>query len=1258
MTRNLLKSARFLVALLFVSLGLNGWGQTISTSVSNGTFTTTITSTSTSTGQSGSWIVPCGVTSFTVTVIGGGGGGGSSQSSPQGSGGGGGGYAQTTYATVSPGTSFNYQVGRAGLGSTSNAAGQAGGQSWFQSATFLFGNGGNGGAQQSSSSANGGTAGGTGSQASGAGANGAASTANSGGAGGNNGLGTGGAPTNTTGNSAGQAGTIGGGGAGGNWTSGGRNDGGNGGFGRIIITYQGPNAGVDQTLAACATSTILSANVPPASGSTGTWSCVSGCTGVTFTNVNDPNATVSGLTIGVNPVLRWTWTGGGAGCTSINDDIVINTVAGPGCQTYCTPTGFSNSTDGYINGVNINSGAYSTTNTGWGAGGYQNFSATCVTVQQGQTFPINVTIRRTSSFNMFGTYWIDWNGDGNFTNDGGGVSFGNTAGGTADYNFPLSITVPCDAAIGNIRIRFGYQYNQAPNNPCASNNIYGEYEDYCLNIIAEPQPISNAGPDQNLTCTSSATLNASGSTPLTGYWSLVSGTGTITSPTNTNSTVTGLSNGDNIFEWTAIGSCSTSTDQVIINVSGLPNVPVYAGDDVFTCVPVSLTGSSPEPYTGQWVVLSQPGGSPAVIFTPDNTTPDATASNLVNGVYTLQWQVNTLSCGVLTDNVTINFGSLPTPNAGPDQVVCPSGTVLAANEFSGAIGTWSIVSQPGGSNAGFINVNDPNTLVYGLIVGSYTLRWSVSGGGCAGGTFDDMVITVNNCSNPVSHSTTSDQVFTGCNYTYTDNGGAAGNYANNINMTWTTFCPDNPNSFATLTFTSSSFLSGDYVVIYDSPNPGAPIVGVYSSSITNPPLNTTITSSTGCLYVLHHTNASGVAAGWQANVGCSSTAGVQSQQYVNEQNCGGGGGITVCGSGTYATTSNMSSNPPDLGFENSGCLQAREGTSNQWVYLNVSSPGYIVFQINPAGGQDFDYAIWGPYDGLACPGVTLDDPIRCSFAFNGGSGCPANIGLGFVNTVGNAVLPGDVSEGPTCTATNDGWTYPIWAEAGDVFVMLIQNFGNNNSNYNFTINSAGLLAGNQGAGLNCDAPVLLPVELIEFSGEKVDRVNKLYWATASENNNDYFTIEKSSDGLNWQEMATVDGAGNATYVNNYSIIDENPTPGMNYYRLSQTDYDGTRRSYKIVAINTEIEIIDQFSHLYPNPTSTYFHFNYGGKDFSNPIQLEMYDATGKLVKFIEFDSFNNSQNLEVETTEIEAGMYQVILIQNGHQERRRISIIH
>ncbi len=321
--RNLLHYFSSSIRLLFVLLvSGTGWGQTTTISNTSENFTEIISGTSTTTNQTGVWVVPCGVTEFTVIVFGGGGGGGSSQGTPQGSGGGGGGYALTTYTNVTPGASFSFQVGRAGAGSDNTSPGGSGGQTWFQSSTFLFGNGGTGGQSQGTTPGNGGTAGGTGALTFNSGNIGGVCTGTTGGRGGNNGFGTGGGAINESLDAAGANGNRGGGGAGGNHASGGRDDGGRGGFGTIIITYQGPFAGENQYLSCGFTSTVMSAQAP-VSPAVGTWSVVSGS--ATISSPNSPTSSITGLVPGTCANLLWSWTNPSSSptCRTVSNTVVI-----------------------------------------------------------------------------------------------------------------------------------------------------------------------------------------------------------------------------------------------------------------------------------------------------------------------------------------------------------------------------------------------------------------------------------------------------------------------------------------------------------------------------------------------------------------------------------------------------------------------------------------------------------------------------------------------------------------------------------------------------------------------------------------------------------------------------------------------------------------------------------------------------------------------------------------------------------------------
>jgi hypothetical protein len=88
-----------------------------------------------------------------------------------------------------------------------------------------------------------------------------------------------------------------------------------------------------------------------------------------------------------------------------------------------------------------------------------------------------------------------------------------------------------------------------------------------------------------------------------------------------------------------------------------------------------------------------------------------------------------------------------------------------------------------------------------------------------------------------------------------------------------------------------------------------------------------------------------------------------------------------------------------------------------------------------------------------------------------------------------------------------------------------------------------------------------------FTAEAANEVINLNWATAAEINNDFFTIERSIDGSNWEIVDFLTGAGNANYMIEYSFTDANPYQGVSYYRLKQTDFDGKFEYFAPVAVN-------------------------------------------------------------------------------------------
>lgn len=160
-------------------------------------------------------------------------------------------------------------------------------------------------------------------------------------------------------------------------------------------------------------------------------------------------------------------------------------------------------------------------------------------------------------------------------------------------------------------------------------------------------------------------------------------------------------------------------------------------------------------------------------------------------------------------------------------------------------------------------------------------------------------------------------------------------------------------------------------------------------------------------------------------------------------------------------------------------------------------------------------------------------------------------------------------------------------------------------------------------------PVLLPSELISFYGFNTHEINSIYWQTVSEQNNDYFTLNHSTDGYNFTELAQLDGAGNSDQTLSYSFDHIRPAAGINYYRLSSTDFDGTTYQKGIIAVNTKSNL-----SFYNAITSSI--------ELSSKSSVALYSLEGRLILTSE------------KTTHIpfnESGVYLLVNQLTGETER-------
>lgn len=149
---------------------------------------------------------------------------------------------------------------------------------------------------------------------------------------------------------------------------------------------------------------------------------------------------------------------------------------------------------------------------------------------------------------------------------------------------------------------------------------------------------------------------------------------------------------------------------------------------------------------------------------------------------------------------------------------------------------------------------------------------------------------------------------------------------------------------------------------------------------------------------------------------------------------------------------------------------------------------------------------------------------------------------------------------------------------------------------------------------NTSAIYPLPIELLSFNARlEVDHVN-LSWSTASEFNNDYFTVERADQSLNWEEVITTLGAGNSNTLMQYFEQDLKPLDGLSYYRLKQVDFDGTYEYSEVVSVmNAQTSFSDDV-FLYPNPStlkSVFMRIPHGYSQLETEVTF--YNLSGVLV---------------------------------------------
>jgi hypothetical protein len=236
------------------------------------------------------------------------------------------------------------------------------------------------------------------------------------------------------------------------------------------------------------------------------------------------------------------------------------------------------------------------------------------------------------------------------------------------------------------------------------------------------------------------------------------------------------------------------------------------------------------------------------------------------------------------------------------------------------------------------------------------------------------------------------------------------------------------------------------------------------------------------------------------------------------------------------------------------------------------------------------------------------------------------------NGAGNALLqfdsPNNIHSEPP---SGNGWVAGLDVTAGEVYILVIDNFSSNSTPFNLNWNLQ------NGASLDCTP---LPVELLELTGKREGDHNVLRWKTASETNADYFEIQRSDNGVDYRPIGTVNAAGFSSNTQSYVYRDEFPESISFYYRLKQVDFDGAFEYLGPVFINNQAKL-PQFGKPYPNPTEngvTQIDVNF---PYTTQLTSTVLDALGRPMTQNNHSIARGAQPIRLDLSALAPGIYYV-----------------
>lgn len=183
----------------------------------------------------------------------------------------------------------------------------------------------------------------------------------------------------------------------------------------------------------------------------------------------------------------------------------------------------------------------------------------------------------------------------------------------------------------------------------------------------------------------------------------------------------------------------------------------------------------------------------------------------------------------------------------------------------------------------------------------------------------------------------------------------------------------------------------------------------------------------------------------------------------------------------------------------------------------------------------------------------------------------------------------------------------------------------------------------------------LPVELLDFTASYTGAHKvSLQWHTASETNNDYFTVERSSDANAFEEVTRVKGAGNSTTPLSYTANDLSALEGISYYRLKQTDFDGHYKYSGVVTVQQKTDVFAIVNTQY-SETQNSIQLQLSN-DADRMVNIELYDLTGKKMCALSQQISGTSPEIIIPAGGLAHGIYLLRVVSGNEVLSRKVNL--